>query len=217
VDYDFLMDKLLGAWLCFLASGCAVATQITPTARSSIEQKLLVQALERAFDGLDSQLVKGKTIAVEFYDLTPDKDFARELFIAHLQSEGAIIPPIPSQAQLRLKVFAPVLAVDRGQSFIGAPSFTVPLVGFVVPEIPLFRDVKHSGQAEIKVFASDAASGAFVDESELAVGKANHDDFTVLIVIHFTRTDLEKQEWDLGNSKPHGSSRVVVSRLRLNG
>jgi hypothetical protein len=96
VDYDFLMDKLLGAWLCFLASGCAVATQITPTARSSIEQKLLVQALERAFDGLDSQLVKGKTIAVEFYGLTPDKDFARELFIAHLQSEGAIIPPIPS-------------------------------------------------------------------------------------------------------------------------
>jgi hypothetical protein len=27
----------------------------------------------------------------------------------------------------------------------------------------------------------------------------DHDDFTLLIVIHFTRTDLEEEEWDLGN------------------
>jgi hypothetical protein len=137
---------------------------------------------------------------VEFYGLTPDKDFARGLFIARLQSQGARVPAVLAQAQLRLKVFAPVLSVDRGQSFIGAPSFTVPLVGFVVPEVPLFRDVKHSGHAEIKIFASDGETGEFVGESELAVGKSNHDDFTLLIIIHFTRTDLEKEEWDLGRS-----------------
>jgi hypothetical protein len=89
--------------------------------------------------------------------------------------------------------------VDRGHSFIGAPSSSVPLVGFVVPEISLFRDVKHSGHAEVKVFASDTETGQFISESELAGGKSNHDDFTLLIVIHFTRTDLEEEEWDLGN------------------
>ena len=113
------MIRLVFACLGLLAAGCAVSTQITPTGRSSIEQKLLVRALERALEGLDAQVFNGKTVAVEFYGLTPDKDFARELFIARLQSQGARVPAISTQAQLRLKVFAPVLAVDRGYSFIG--------------------------------------------------------------------------------------------------
>lgn len=97
-------------------------------------------------------------------------------------------------------MFASVLAVDQGQSFIGTPAFTVPLLGFAFPEIAVFRDVKHSGHAEIKIFATDAETGDFVGESAPAIGKSNHDDFTVLILVHFTRTDLEKERWDLGNN-----------------
>lgn len=192
--------KNLSLWLCLCAGGCAVSTQITNTPRSGIEQKLLVRALERALDGLDVQQFKGKTVSVEFYGLTPDKDFAREFFIAWLQSQRVRIAESPTPAQLRLKVFASVLAVDRGQSFVGAPSFTVPLVGFVVPEIPLFRDVKYMGQAEIKISTTNEETGEFVSESAPAVGRSNHDDYTVLIIVHFTHTDLEEEKWDLGNS-----------------
>ena len=192
--------KNLSLWLCLCASGCAVSTQITNTPRYGIEQKLLVRALERALDGLDVQQFKGKTVSVEFYGLTPDKDFAREFFIAWLQSQRVRIAESPTPAQLRLKVFASVLAVDRGQSFVGAPSFTVPLVGFVVPEIPLFRDVKYVGQAEIKISTTNEETGEFVSESAPAVGRSNHDDYTVLIIVHFTHTDLEEEKWDLGNS-----------------
>ena len=192
--------KNLSLWLCLCAGGCAVSTQITNTPRSSIEQKLLVRALERALGGLDAQQFKGKVVAVEFYGLTPDKDFAREFFIAWLQSQRVRIAESPTPAQLRLKVFASVLAVDRGQSFVGAPSFTVPLVGFVVPEIPLFRDVKYMGQAEIKISTTNDETGEFVSESAPAVGRSNHDDYTVLIIVHFTHTDLEEGKWNLGNS-----------------
>jgi hypothetical protein len=196
----FRWVKNLCPCVILLLSGCAVSTQITNTSRSSIEQKLLVRALERALGGLDAQRFKGKTVAVEFYGLTPDKDFAREFFVAWLQSRKVRIAESPTPAQLRLKVFASVLAVDRGQSFVGAPSFTVPLVGFVVPEIPLFRDVKYMGHAEIKISTTDAKSGEFVSESAPAVGRSNHADYTVLIIVHFTHTDLEEEKWDLGNS-----------------
>jgi hypothetical protein len=37
-----------------------------------VEQKLLVQALERSFNALDSSLFVDKTVAVEFYGLTAD-------------------------------------------------------------------------------------------------------------------------------------------------
>ncbi|HEY7216990.1 MAG TPA: hypothetical protein VH985_01260 [Candidatus Binatia bacterium] len=184
--------------LPFSLAGCAATAQITNTPRSSIEQELLVRALERAMAGVDVQNLKDKTVAVDFYGLTPDKDFAKEYFMAWLQSQGVRVAPDPKLAQLRLKVFASVLAVDQGQSFLGAPSFTVPLVGFAMPEIPLFKNVEHSGHAEIKTSVSDAQTGKFVDETPPAVGKSQHDDYTVLIAIHFTRSDLEKRTWDLG-------------------
>jgi hypothetical protein len=182
----------------FLLVGCAVSSQITNTPRSSIEQELLVRAFERAMASLDTQNLKDKSVAVEFYGLTPDKDFAKEYFTAWLQSQRVRIASDPKQAQLRLKVFASVLAVDQGQSFVGTPAFTVPLIGFIRPEVPLFKNIEHSGHAEIKISLADNQTGDFIDESAPVVGKAQHDDYTILIVVHFTRSDLDKRRWDLG-------------------
>ena len=130
--------------LFFLLAGCAASPRITNTPRSSTEQELLVRALERAMAGLDVQRIKDKTVAVDFYGLTADKDFAKEYFTAWLQAQRVRVAPDSKQAPLRLKVFASVLGVDQGQSFLGAPSFTVPLVGFAMPEVPLFKNVQCS-------------------------------------------------------------------------
>jgi hypothetical protein len=190
--------RTAGLWLCLTLAGCAAATQITNSARSGIEQKLLVQALERSFNRIDPSLFRQRTVLVEFYGLTPDKDFARELFIAWLHRNGARTTALGREAELRLKVFASVLAVDRGHSFFGTPAFTVPLMGFAVPEIPVFRNVSHVGHAEVKISTTDGDSGDFIAESPGAVGKAHHNDYTLFIVIHFTRKDLDRPVWDFG-------------------
>jgi hypothetical protein len=195
------INRFTNLLLClaiFLLAGCAVSNQITNTQRSSIEQELLVRAFERAMASLDTQKLKDKSVAVDFFGLTPDKDFAKEYFTAWLQSQRVRIANDPKQAQLRLRVFASVLAVDQGQSFVGTPAFTVPLIGFVMPEVPLFKNIEHSGHAEIKISMADNQTGDFIHESAPVVGKSQHDDYTILIVVHFTRTDLEKQRSDLG-------------------
>ena len=192
--------KTAALLLCLFAAGCAVATQITNSPRSSIEQKLLVQALDRSFNELDPSLFRDKTVTVEFYGLTADKDFARELFVAWLQKQGARVTALSREAQLKLKVFASVLAVDRGQSFFGTPAFTVPIVGFSMPEIPVFKSVRYVGHAETKISTTDADSGNFVAESPIALGMAEHSNYTVLILAHFTHTDVDKPKWDFGVS-----------------
>ena len=184
--------------LFFSLAGCAPTAQITNTARSSMEQQLLVRALERAMAGIDTQKLTAKTVTVEFYGLTPDKDFAKEYFTAWLESHRIRIASEPKLARLRLKVFASVLAVDQGRLFVGAPSFTVPLLAFSMPEIPVYKNVEHSGHAEIKISITDAKSGEFVDAIRPIVGKSRHDDYTFLIVVHFTRSDLEKETWSFG-------------------
>jgi hypothetical protein len=182
--------------LLTLLTGCAVSTQVGTTARSSIEQRLLITSFERALATLDTHEFTGKTVTVDFFGLTADKDFAKELFTAWLQEQQVQVTTDPKQAQLHLKVFAPVLAVDQGDSFVGAPAFTVPVLGFVMPEISLFKNLRHSGHAAVEVFAIDSDTGKFVDKTPPAIGETNYNDYTVLIVIHFTRSDMDPRKWD---------------------
>jgi hypothetical protein len=65
-----------------------------------------------------------------------------------------------------------------------------------VPEIPLFKDVRHTGHAEIEMYTIDAGSGEFVDKSPPAIGQSRYDDYTILIVVNFTRSDVNEQQWD---------------------
>lgn len=185
--------------LCALLAGCAASTQVGNTPRSSIEQRLLVTSLERALAAADIQKFKGKIVAVDFYGLTPDKDFAKEFLIAWLQAHEVEMATDPKKAQLHLKVFAPVLAVDQGQSFVGTPSFTVPILGIVIPEVSLYKNEQHSGHAEVEIYAIDQDSGKFIDKSAPAIGDTRYDDYTVLIVVHFTRSNMEdkaeKRKW----------------------
>jgi len=189
-------SRILILCLFVLLTGCAVSTQISTMQRSSIEERLLVRSFERALASLDTQEFKGKTVAVDFFALSPDKDFTKEFFTAWLQGQQVQIATDPKQAQLHLKVFAPVLAVDQGQSFVGAPSFTVPILGFVMPEIALFKNVRHSGHAEVEIYTIDQGTGKFIDKSAPAIGETQYDDYTIMIVVHFTRGDMEKREWD---------------------
>ena len=182
--------------LLTLLTGCAVSTQVGTTARSSVEQRLLITSFERALATLDTHEFTGKTVTVDFFGLTADKDFAKELFTAWLQEQQVQVTTDPKQAQLHLKVFAPVLAVDQGDSFVGAPAFTVPVLGFVMPEISLFKNARHSGHAAVEIFAIDSDTGKFVDKTPPAIGETNYNDYTVLIVIHFTRSDLDTGKWD---------------------
>lgn len=82
----------------FLAEGCALSPQITNTPRSSIEQELLVSSLERGFESLDTQHLAGATVIVDFYGLTPDKDFAKEFLIAWLQAHQVHIVTDPKDS-----------------------------------------------------------------------------------------------------------------------
>ena len=82
----------------------------------------IVSLLERGFETLDAKRLAGATVTVEFYGLTPDKDFAKEFLVAWLQAHQVQVVTDPKEAQLRVKVFAPVLGVDQAQSFMGTPT-----------------------------------------------------------------------------------------------
>jgi len=55
-----------------------------------------------------------------------------------------------------------------------------------IAEIPLFRDV-----TAVQSYTIEEDGGKFLDKSPKAVGQSEYDDYTVLIIIHFTRNDMK--------------------------
>jgi ABC-type glycerol-3-phosphate transport system substrate-binding protein len=79
---------VIGIASALVLAGCSASAQVTHTARSAIEQRLLVQALYRSLRKLEVQPLQAKSASVEFYGLRADKDFAKELTIAWLQQRN---------------------------------------------------------------------------------------------------------------------------------
>jgi hypothetical protein len=172
-----------------LAAGCT-ARQVTVSDRSAVEQELLVRALERAVAHLDVSGLTGRRVALELFALSRDQAFAREFVAARLERRGVDVTGDAARADLRLKVFATVLGVDRGETLLGVPALQVPVVTIPIPEIALFKWVRHRGAAEVQVYAYEPRTDRLLDSVPAALGRSKFDQFTLLLVIGFTVTDL---------------------------
>lgn len=167
---------------------------MTPTAtgRSTIEQRLLARSLERALAEVDVSIFQGKRVFVDLVALTPDQAYARAYVGADFRQRGVLIVDDVSAADVRLLVLAPGLGVDQGETLIGVPATLVPLLGIPIPEIALFKWVRHRGLTEIKLYAYESREGHPLEAMPTAHGRSQYSQFTVLLVIRFRRHDLDK-------------------------
>ena len=176
-----------------LISGCATPRQATVTQRSAVEQELIVRSLERAVAGLDVERLLGHRVALDLFALTGDQAFAREFVTVRLQRRGVEIVGDATKADLRLKVFASVLGVDRGETLIGIPALQAPVVSIPIPEIALFKWTRHRGMAELQLYAYDPHTDQLVEGVPAALGRAKYDEFKVMLVIGFAVSDLDER------------------------
>jgi hypothetical protein len=173
--------------------GCVTPRQVTLTPRSGVEQELVVRSLERAVARLDVERFVGRRVVLDLFTLTPDQAFARGFVTARLQRRGVQVISDSARAEVRLKVFATVLGIDRGHTLIGIPALQAPVVSIPIPEIALFKWERHRGLAEIQVYAYDPETDRLLDGVTAARGWAKFDEFRILLVIGFAVSDLAAQ------------------------
>jgi hypothetical protein len=164
----------------------------TATSRSTIEQRLLARSLERAMAQIDVTALQGRAVFVELLAMTPDQGYARAFVGAELRQRGVRIVDEMSAADARLVVLAPGLGVDQGVTLIGVPPMTVPVVGIPVPEVALFKQVRHHGFTEVKVYGYDTRDGRPFETVSTGIGQSKYHEFTLLLLIKWTQDDLDE-------------------------
>jgi hypothetical protein len=183
---------MLAAVLLLMTAGCS-AREVTVTRRSAVEQELIVRSLERAIARLDITPFAERRVLLELRALTEDQAFARDFVAARLQRRGVEVVTEEAKADLRLKVFATVLGVDRGETLLGIPALQAPIVSVPIPEIALFNWERYRGAVEVQVYVYDPGTDRLVGDVPAALGRAKFDRFKVLLVVSFTLSDLDER------------------------
>jgi len=179
------------ALLGLLVAGCSLASQIGTTAPTGITQQLLVRSLERALSRLDLARTSGRPVALEVAVQAGNESFVKDFVTTWLKAHG--VRTVQDSPEMKLKLFVSVYGTDRDQTLIGVPAFQAPVVNLPVPELALFKWVRNRGQAELRMWAFDGTGDVVVDAPTPGVGRAKYDDFTVLLFLGFTLSDVYKR------------------------
>jgi hypothetical protein len=180
--------RLLGLTSLLLFTGCATqSTDLFATSPSATSQLLVFRSLERAVARLDMAPLQGRRVKLEIVSQLYDHKFAATYVETWLRTHGVKVGD--DEPDLRLQVFVITLGTDHGQSFIGLPSFQVPVLAIPVPEIAIFKWIRNRGRADLRAFAFDPKTADLVDLFPETTGRAKYDDFTLLVVIGFSVTD----------------------------
>jgi len=181
------------AWTgCLLLTGaCAHSIMLTPQEPSATSQLLLVRSLDRAIAQLDLSRLAGRRVDLELVAQAGNLAFAKEVMKERLRERGVHLSS--DAPELKLVVLATVLGTDRGETLVGSPAMQLPIISLPAPEIALFRWVRHRGFVELEVEELEPESGDFMAKLGPEIGHAKHDDFTVLIAINFSVSDIDDQ------------------------
>ncbi|HVS10455.1 MAG TPA: hypothetical protein VMS76_11320 [Planctomycetota bacterium] len=176
--------------------GCASTRTVTDTPRSSTEQLLVSEAIERALEGLDWPTLEGVAVAVEVLALgEADAPYLQAAAEARVRSLGARVTA-REDAEMVLGLRAGVLGTTSQHSSFGVPS--IPLLVGATPQLDLVRVLRRSGYAKLRLLAWDA-TGAAMAASPPASAHTRSDIVSVLFLV-FHR----------GNVDPEGDGEVDV-------
>ena len=185
-----MIRTAVAALLGMLLAGCSLASQIGATAPAGITQQLLVRSLERALGDIDLARLGSRPVALEVAVQSGNEAFVKDFVTTWLKAHG--VRTVSKDPELQLKVFATVLGTDRGETLLGLPAFQAPVVNIPVPEIALFKWVRHRGLTELRAWAFDSKGDVVVDAPHPGVGRSKYDDFTVLLFFGFSLSDVDK-------------------------
>lgn len=180
----------LAVAMCGLSlSGCSSTFESTKTSRSSIEQLLLSQSLQRSLTDAVLPIPPGQSVAVETVGLTADQAFVTALIEKWLSREGLNLPK-DGKESLVARVTLDAFGTLQAQTFFGIPQISGGFLPLSIPELAFYKAHRQQGLARFSIDFIEKKTGRLVRSTPVYEGDAFYNQFTVLLALNFRSTDL---------------------------
>jgi hypothetical protein len=206
MNASFVLSLIVTA----LLMGCALEQEISRTPRTAVEQVLLTQAVEQALVNLKVHLPEGVNVDVDATGLESDRSrlhmtnadrgaidrpsrdifYVRDIVAAELGRRGYRVSARDTESPYLVRVMAESFGTMQGTVFVGMPPVQSVLIPFSLPELTLYKQQSQSGYARLHLDVYDNRTGEFLGSSPKLVGRAYYNQYTVLILITWNRTDV---------------------------
>jgi len=172
----------------FVLVGCSGTQKRTTTARSTLEQLLLSQSLQRSLNSATIPLHPGVSVGVEAVGLTSDKSFARDLVRGWLQEKGLHVGAEAPKYLIRIILHA--FGTEQSEFFVGVPKIQSTVIPFALPELSFYKAIKQRGYTRLNIEVSDKKSGALIASSPVYEGDVYFNHTTLLLIFNHSSTDI---------------------------
>ena len=171
-------------------TGCALMNDQSKTPRTSLEQLLLGQAVDRSLRPADLPVPYGSSLIMQIAGLTSDQEFVKTLVGDRLVKAGFQVARREEDAQYRVLVTLQSLGTEQGTVFFGMPAVQSTLIPFSLPEISLYKKSRQEGHARLSLTVFEQKTGRLISSSPWYQATTFFTRYTVLLLIGFTTTDL---------------------------
>ncbi len=170
-----------------LLAGCGT-TRTTDSGRTATEQLLISDAIDRAVDSINLQILAGQTVYFDDSLVTKitDSEYLVGSVRQQLLANGCVLKDSRSEADYVVEVRAGAIGTDRNDLLFGIPAFQVPQVLPVassvpaaIPEIPFAKRSQQRGVAKIALYAYEQKTGEPVWQSGLALQQSTASDIWI--------------------------------------
>ena len=193
-----------------LVTGCALEQEVSRTPRTAVEQVLLTQAVEKALVNLSVQLPEGVNVDMDVTGLESDRSrldmtntgqgtinrpsrdilYIRDAVAAELGRRGYRVSAQGAESPYLVRVMAESFGTMQGNVFVGMPPVQSVLIPFSLPELTLYKRQSQSGYVRLHVDVYDNRTGEFLGSTPKLIGRAYFNQYTVLILATWLRTDV---------------------------
>lgn len=189
-----LRSALLCASMLLVLAGCSSRRETDP-GRSASEMLLVSTAADRAADKLTFSLQPGTKVFIDAsYVEGADSKYMISALRDRVARRGGDLVDDKGKADLLIEPRIGSLSVDRDRTLFGTPAIPVPLVGVEVPEIAIFKRSYQQGVVKLAATTYDPKTGLMVQSHDPVYAFANRRDWTFLIFVSWTITDLMPEE-----------------------
>ncbi|HWF62116.1 MAG TPA: hypothetical protein VN666_17660 [Nitrospira sp.] len=193
-----------------LVTGCSLEQEVSRTPRTAVEQVLLTQAVEKALVNLSVRLPEGVNVDMDVTGLESDRSrldmtnadqgtinhpsrdilYIRDAVAAELGRRGYRVSAQGAESPYLVRVMAESFGTMQGNVFVGMPPVQSVLIPFSLPELTLYKRQSQSGYVRLHLDVYDNRTGEFLGSTPKLVGRAYFNQYTVLILATWLRTDV---------------------------